>query len=344
MTRKPLSPAPAAAGAGATAVAEETELRGERWRGLGPRVRRYGVIGTFLLAFAVFAILKPDEFLSWDNFSNILSSSAVPAIVACGITVPLIMNDFDLSIGGVLAFVGSVVVVLQATNEWNYEMAMLVGLLVAVGIGLLNGLLIARLGGSSFVITLALGSVYSGLVLWVTNSQTIYSGLKPGFLSFGQDSLLGIRLPIIYAIVIAIGLFLLTERTVLGRKFYAVGENATAAYLTGMPVERLRTYGLVLSALAAGFGGMVLFAQAGATYANAGSPFLLAGFSAAFLGAALRRNGRFSVLGSAISVVLVQAVATGLVIVALPAWTINVFEGSILAVAILLAPQVRIWK
>jgi ribose transport system permease protein len=344
MSTKPLTPAPAGAGAGDATTVAEAEASAQRWRGLGPRVRRFGVIGTFLLAFAVFAILKPDEFLSWDNFSNILSSAAVPAIVACGLTVPLIMDDFDLSIGGVLAFIGSLVVVLQATNNWDYQLAMAFGLLAAIAIGLLNGLLIARLGGSSFVITLALGSVYAGLVLWVTDSQTIYSGLKPGFLSFGQDSLLGIRLPIIYAIVIAVALFLLTERTVLGRKFYAVGENSTAAYLTGMPVKRLRTYGLVLSALAAGFGGMVLFAQAGSTYANAGSPFLLAGFSAAFLGAALRSNGRFSVLGSAISVVLVQTVATGLVIVSLPSWTINVFEGSILAVAILLAPQVRIWK
>lgn len=343
MPLDPLSTAPAGAGAVDANVAE-AELRGERWRSLGPRVRRYGVIGTFLVAFAVFGIIKPDEFLTWHNFSNILSSAAVPAIVACGLTVPLIMDDFDLSIGGVLAFVGSLVVVLQATNDWDYQAAIALGLVVAIAIGLLNGVLIARLGGSSFVITLALGSVYSGLVLWVTDSQTIYTGLKPGFLSLGQDSLLGVRLPIVYAIVIAIVLFLVTERTVLGRKFYAVGENATAAYLTGMPVKRLRTYGLVLSALAAGFGGMILFAQAGSTYSNAGSPFLLAGFSAAFLGAALRRNGRFSVIGSAISVVLVQAVSTGLVIVNLPAWTTNVFEGSILAVAILLAPQVRIWK
>jgi ribose transport system permease protein len=254
------------------------------------------------------------------------------------------MGDFDLSISGVVAFVGSLVVVLQALHNWDFQIAILFGLIVAIAIGLLNGFLIARLGGSSFVITLALGSVYSGLVLWVTGSETIYSGLKPGFLSLGQDSLFGIRLPIIYAAVIAVVLFVVTERTVLGRKFYAVGENSTAAYLTGMPVRRLRTYGLVISALAAGFGGMVLFAQAGSTYSNAGSPFLLAGFSAAFLGAALRSNGRFSVLGSAVSVVLVQAVATGLTIVSLPAWTINVFEGSILAVAILLAPQVRVWK
>jgi ribose transport system permease protein len=314
------------------------------WRSAGPHMRRWGVLGTFALAFLVFAAAKPDQFLAWDNFSNILSSSAVPMIVACGVTVPLIMSDFDLSIGGVVAFGGSIAVVLQAEQQWYWVGAVLLSLAVAIGIGKLHGLLIARMGGSSFVITLALGSVYTGLVLWITDSKTIYSGLEPGFLALGQNSFLDIRLPIWFAIGFALLLFLLTERMVIGRKFYAIGENVTAAYLSGMAVRRLRTYGFVLSAVAAAIGGILLFAESGSTYSSPGEPLLLAAFSAAFLGAALRGNGRFSVLGSAISVVLVQMVTTGLAIVNLPEWTASVFEGSILAIAILIAPSTRIWK
>ena len=115
------------------------------WRTAGPHLRRWGVLGTFLLAFLVFAAAKPEQFLAWDNFSNILSSSAVPMIVACGVTVPLIMSDFDLSIGGVVAFGGSIAVVLQAEQQWYWVGAaaatLAIGLLWPLGLPL--GLLVA---------------------------------------------------------------------------------------------------------------------------------------------------------------------------------------------------------
>jgi len=315
-----------------------------RLKAAGPHLRRWGVLGTFALAFLVFSAAEPSRFLAWDNFSNILSSSAVPMIVACGVTIPLIMSDFDLSIGGVVAFGGSIAIVLQTEQNWYWVGAVIAAIIVAIAIGKLHGLLIAKYGGSSFVITLALGSVYSGLVLWLTDSQTIYSGIDSGFLAVGQSDFLGIRIPIWIAIGFAFLLFLITERMVVGRRFYAVGENITAAFLAGMSVGRLRTYGFICSAIAAAMGGMLIFAEAGSTYANPGQPLLLAAFSAAFLGAALRSNGRFSVLGSAVSVVLVQMVTTGLVILNLPEWTASVFEGSILAAAIMIAPSTRVWK
>lgn len=302
-------------------------------------LRRYGVLITFGAVFLVFAILSPSSFLTLRNLTNIFSTSSLVIVVACGLTVPLLMNDFDLSVVGLIGFAGAVAVVMQAFYGWPWLAAVLLALVVGVLAGILHGLLIAVLSGSSFVITLATSSIFLGLSSWVQQDRTIYRGMDPEFLLLGQSSLFGIRSTIIFALIVVLILHVLVSKTTPGRRMLAIGENREAARLVGIGVVRLRMTGLVISGGAAALTGVLVFARAGQTYANAGAPFLLPAFAAVFLGSALGGRGRFTVLGTAAAVVLLQMVSTGLIINQVPGWTSNVFAGMVLAAAILIAPR-----
>lgn len=301
--------------------------------------RRYAVLVAFGVVFVVFGVLEPDKFLTVDNMQNILSSASITIIVAAGITVPLTMNDFDLSPVGNVAFTGALAAALQAYHGWGWEFAVAAALLAALAVGAVNGLLIARFGASSFVITLAMSTVLVGLGSAVQESRTIYEGFDAGFLRLGQSEFAGFRSPVLFAAGIVLVLQVWLGHTVSGRRMLAVGENQAAARVLGIRVGTLRLVGLLTSGVLAGFAGILLFSRAGATYANAGAPLLLPAFAAVFLGSALSGSGRFTVVGTAVAAILLQMVSTGLIINQVPGWSTDVFSGGVLAIAILLAPR-----
>ena len=309
------------------------------WLQLLSHARQYAVLFAFAAVFVLFTILEPDRFFAADNFRNILSSASITMIVAAGITVPLVMNDFDLSPVGNVAFAGALAAALQAYHGWPWELAVGAALLAALLVGVLNGVLVAGLRASSFVITLATSSVLVGLGTAVQRSRTIFEGFEPGYLRLAQSEFAGFRSPVLFAVGVVLILHVWMGHTVSGRRMLAVGENQAAARVLGMRVTSLRLVGLMTSGIVAGLAGILLFSRAGATYANAGAPLLLPAFAAVFLGSVLNGVGRFTVAGTAVAAVLLQMVSTGLVINQVPGWSSDVFSGGVLALAILLAPR-----
>ncbi len=309
------------------------------WLQVVLNARQYAVLIAFAAVFVLFTILEPERFFAADNFTNILSSSAITVIVAAGITVPLVMNDFDLSPVGNVAFAGALAAALQSNHDWPWELAVLTALLAGLLVGVLNGALVAGLRASSFVITLATSSVLVGLGTAIQRSKTIYEGFEGGYLSLGQSEFFGFRSPVLFAGGLVLILHVWMGHTVSGRRMLAVGENQAAALVGGMRVTSLRMVGLMTSGIIAGLAGVLIFSRAGQTYANAGAPLLLPAFAAVFLGSALSAGGRFNVAGTAVAAVLLQMVSTGLVINQVPRWSSDVFSGGVLALAILLAPR-----
>ena len=309
------------------------------WLRLVLHARQYAVWASFVAVFVLFTILEPERFFAADNFRNILSSSSLTVIVAAGITVPLVMNDFDLSPVGNVAFSGALAAALQANYGWPWELAVLTALLAGLLVGVLNGFLVAGLRASSFVITLATSSVLVGLGTAVQRSKTIYTGFEEGYLKLGQSEFFGFRSPVLFAAGLVLILHVWMGHTVSGRRMLAVGENQSAAMVGGMRVISLRMVGLVTSGVIAALAGVLIFSRAGQTYVNAGAPLLLPAFAAVFLGSALSGGGRFTVAGTAVAAVLLQMVSTGLVINQVPRWSSDVFSGGVLALAILLAPR-----
>ncbi len=298
---------------------------------------RYGVLIAFLLVIVVFSLAKPHIFPTWGNAKSILTESAPALILAVGLTVVLAMQDFDLSIGATVGLAGGVAVALMVKHAWGWPLALLLGLGFGAAVGVLNGYLIAFLGGPSFIITLAIGTVLTGIEYAFTNQATVFSGVAQGYVNIAAKSyFLGLSNQIWIAVVVALVLWVLLDHTEVGRYMYAIGGNPEAARLSGIRTRALRMLGFVIVGLTAAVVGIILTSQGGSYTPNAGSPYLLPAYAAAFLGAACFKPGEFNVPGTVVGVLFLSTISTGLTILNLQTYLINLVQGGILVAAVLL--------
>ena len=298
---------------------------------------RYGVVIAFLVVIVVFSIAKPHVFPTGADVKSILTESAPALILAVGLTVVLAMQDFDLSIGATIGLAGGVAVALMVKHGVAWPVALLVALGFGVAVGVLNGYLIAFLGGPSFIITLAIGTVLTGIEYAFTNQATVFSGVSQGYVNIAAKSyLFGLSNQIWIAVVVALLLWVMLDHTEVGRYMYAIGGNPEAARLSGIRTRALRMLGFVIVGVTAAVVGIILTSQGGSYTPNAGSPYLLPAYAAAFLGAACFKPGEFNVPGTVVGVLFLSTISTGLTILNLQTYLINLVQGGILVAAVLL--------
>jgi ribose transport system permease protein len=298
---------------------------------------RYGLLVAFLVTIGIFSAVRSSTFPTWRNAESILTLAAPSLIIAVGLTVVLVMQDFDLSFGGMIGLAGGAVTAFMVKDGWDWHLAIVVVLAIGVVAGALNGYMVAYLGGSSFIITLAMGTVLTGVEFGLTNQDTVYDGIPSGFTQIAQGELLGLSNQIWIAAVIALVIWLLLDRTELGRFMYAIGGNPEAARLSGVRVLRLRMLGFVIVGLAGAVVGILLISQSASYAPNGGTSYLLPAFAAVFLGAAVFRPGEFNVLGTVIGVLFLGVIQTGLTMLDLDTWVINLVQGGILIAAVLIS-------
>jgi ribose transport system permease protein len=293
------------------------------------------VVYIYVVIFIVFALWIPNLWLSWSTFTSTLNIAfAVPTMVALALVLPLLAGLYDLSVGATMSATGITVAWLLVQQHWATVPAILVTMLLALVIGLINALLVVGIRISSFIGTLAMSAVLLAYSTWRSHSAQL-TGFPQAFSNFGtKDVVGGVQEQVFFVLMIALVLWVVAEHTPAGRFFQATGANEDAAKLAGIRTARYQFAGLVVSALIAGFAGIVLTATVGAGESDIGSPYLLSAFAAAFLGAT-QFKGRFNVWGT---VAAVWALASGVQGVTLAvgstAWLNNLFFGVALIAAV----------
>lgn len=297
---------------------------------------RSGVIITFAGAVLAFALARPSTFWSVGNLQNILDVSAVPTILAIGLTFVLVAGDFDLSIGSMLGLGGAGSVALMSVHHSGWVLAILLGLALGLAAGLTNGFLIAYLRTSSFITTLAMTTVLLGGEYLFTGDTTLFANISPRYLSIGQSRpLFGLSVQVFVAAGFLVVAYVVLERTEAGRFLYAIGGNPEAARLAGVSVRRYRLIGFVLSAMTAAIAGILVTAQAGASTPNSGAPYLLPAYAAAFLGTAVSRDGQFNAVGTVVGALFLGVITDGLTMLGISTAYIDIIQGVILILAML---------
>ncbi|MBI2245433.1 MAG: ABC transporter permease [Nocardioides sp.] len=297
---------------------------------------RYGTIVSLVLCVVIFSALRPDIFATSHNFFNVLNQVSILGIIALGLTVALVQGLFDLSLASMATLGGFL------ATKWLSEgtigspvVAVLVVLLIALLIGAFNGIVVAYGGVSAFIATLAVGSILTGLVLGVSKSATILSGIPDGFLIMGQGKVGPIPAPVVFLAIVAALLYVFLEQTQTGRHMYAIGGNAETARLSGIPVKRYALLALGISAMCAALGGMIVAANLGVGRPQGvGDTYLLDAFAAAFIGASTLRPGRFHILGTVIGVLLIGVINNGLSILGVETFWQYAVRGVILLLAV----------
>jgi ribose transport system permease protein len=307
-----------------------------RWQTLVAHFGRWGVVLACIATGVVFYALKPDVFSQLDTWRGILDQAALPGIVAMGLTVALIVGDFDLSIGAVIGLAMGVSVSLMVDRDMAWPLAAAITVALGAVVGLVNGGLVAGLNVNSFIGTLAISSIVTGFDAKVTGQKTITEGIPQGFQDLGGGQWL-FQLSTLLWIAVGIGIVLwaVMGHTEAGRYMYAVGGNSEAARLAGVRTRTLRILGFMAVGMCAALAGVLLASSSAGYYPNAGLGFLLPAFAAAFLGTAVT-GGRFAIVATAFAVFFLQMLQTGLTVLNVETWVVNVVQGSVLAIAVVI--------
>jgi ribose transport system permease protein len=301
--------------------------------------RRIGALGVpiILLVLVIIFQAKSDQFLTGDNIKTIFESAALPAIAACGLTVVLVLGEFDLSVQAIAGFATTTVAVLMANKGFGLIPALAVVLLMGALIGAINGALVAYGKLAALVVTIGMGSLLNGGEFAVSGSQAISSGISPGFVTFARSSIGPIPTLVVVAGVVAVLLWLLLDRTAMGREMRAVGTNADAARFAGVDVRRTIMIGFVITGVMAALAGVLYTGRQGNVYPLTGLSILLQSFAACFIGAAMFRLGEFNIPGTIVGALLASVVSNGLLLANVANYATYFFQGGILIVAILFA-------
>lgn len=295
---------------------------------------RYGTLAGLVVLYGIFAVLRPSTFPTSSNLLTILDQASLLGVVAGGLTICLVLGEFDLSIG-YTATLGGVVATHWLGTSFGTEWILL-ALAAGVVVGLVNGFVVAYGRINAFIATLGTGAVVYGLVLALTGGNSQQSN-STSFDKLGQGKLIGIPTPVIISAAILALLWVVLNKTEPGRRIDAVGANGEAARLSGIRISRYRLLGFVMSGFCAAAAGIVLASELGAGYSDAGNNYLLQAFTACFLGAATLRDGEFHVVGTVVGVLIMGVAFNGLAQLGVAAYWQNIVQGTILVAALSIA-------
>jgi ribose transport system permease protein len=300
------------------------------WRILG----RYGAVFVLVVMILVFVIIEPDTFATSSNFIQILNQSALTAIVSMGLTFVLAAGDFDLSIGYATSFCG--VLAAGFIQRDGLAIPVAIALVLAVGavIGLTNGLIVTRIGVNPLITTLGIGTIVVGVNYAYTGGDPVVINNPTSFIALTFDKLLGLPYPVYVMFVLAILLWIVLNRTVLGQSIQAVGGNVEAARLSGIRVDRIRITAFVIAGVCAGVTGVLLTSLTGSGAVDGGDSYLLSAFAASFFGSAVLRDGQFHIVGTMLGVLTVSVGFNAVAILGLNTYYQYLFQGSLLIFAV----------
>jgi ribose transport system permease protein len=301
----------------------------------------YALLAAALALGAVFGVLSPVSFLSWSNVSTMLGSQSILVVLSLALVIPLTAGDFDLSIASVMSLSAMIVALLNAQFGWPIGLALVAGLAAGAATGMVNAAFILYFRIPSLIVTLGTSTFVTGLVLWISGSNTI-TGVSSDLVRWVVVVRpFGIPIAFYYALTLTVALWYFLEYTTPGRRLLFVGRNREVARLSGISVDRVRFFSFVCSGLIGAAAGVMYSGMMGAADPVSGQTFLLPTFAAAFLGATSVNPGRFNAWGTLIAVYFLVIGITGLTMLGVDTYIQNLFYGGALVLAVSLSQFVR---
>lgn len=297
--------------------------------------RRYATIGLLIILIVVFSFTAPD-FLTAENFQSLLIAQSVGACVAFAALFPLIIGDFDLSLGygvGFLAMVGEYIAQ-RGAGTLEITLLMLVG---GVVVGLINGMLVVELRISAFVATLATGIIMSSLTEGISGGQVLFGGVPNVLIDIARNRWLGLGISVWIVLLLALIMLWVLEHVPVGRRWYAIGGSERVAFLAGIPTRRLRIMAFVVAGLIVAIGAIFQLGGRASADPTFGPELLLPAYATVFLGVTTHRPGYYNVVGTVVAIVVLAVGFNGLSLIGVPFWVEPLFDGIVLLVAVLAA-------
>lgn len=301
-------------------------------------VEAYAMLALLVLVAVFFSLYADtrDTFFTTANLQALVGNQVVVATIALGALIPLACNEWDLSVGAV-AGLSAVFVASMMSSGTPVLVAIVGGVLIGAGIGLINALIVTRLRVHAVITTLAMATILEGVVNQKTGGLAVVSNIPAAVTDFGTNNWLGIPLPAFALLGIALLVYYGLEHTPVGRYLYALGSNPEGARLVGLRTSIHLGSAFVAAGALAAIGGVLQVARSGGADPHVGPGFTLPALAAAFLSAAAIKPGRYNVGGTITAIFFLATLNNGLNLAGAQPYVSNYVNGAALILGVGLA-------
>jgi rhamnose transport system permease protein len=305
-------------------------------RRLARRVNWETILALLLLIAIGGGTLLNKDFLTAENWANLLANFVEIALMALPLCLIVITGEIDLSVASTLGLSSSLLGAL-----WEYKVAMPLGILVCLVAGALcgalNGFLIVRFRLPSLAVTIGTLALFRGFAYIILGDKAV-ADYPPQYAEFGIGLIPGtfIPTPFVLFIVLALIFWILLHHTTVGRSIYAIGGNQTAARFSGINLNRLKLLLYIASGIISALAGIVYTFRFSSSRADNGTGFELSAIAAVFLGGVTVQGGKGTVTGVVLSLLLIGVINNVLTLADVASEILRIVTGSLLIVSVLL--------
>lgn len=289
----------------------------------------------FIGVFVLMSILSPSEFLSSGNIQTMAFQMPEFGLIAIGMMAAILTGGINLSITSIAALSG-IVAAFVLSSSWAGAhpilatfAAVAVCLAIAAITGILNGIVIAYVGVAAMLVTLGTMTLFDGISLNLTKGGSV-SGFPDQFIAIGNGSVVGIPFPILIYIVSVVAAYFILERSAWGIQVYMTGCNETATRFSGINTKKTLLLVYVFSSIMAGIGGLIIISRYNSAKVDYGSSYMMSSVAAVVLGGTSINGGHGTVAGTVIAVAIIQVVSSGLNILGINRYIVDIVIGAIL--------------
>ena len=297
-------------------------------------LRSYGTLLALAFILLAFSLIRPGSFCTLTNFINITRQISLLVMISLGTTLVMSVNEFDLSVGS-MASLGGILAAVLAVKGLPMVVCFTLPILLSIAIGALNGWIVARFHVLSFITTLGMSTVLSGVIYRLCGGATVFEGIPKRFSALGTAKLGRIPLLSILMVVFVAAFYVLMQHMTLGRKLYAIGGNEETARIAGIRVRKYKTIAFALCAAMACITGMLIASRVGSANTTAGEGYFLQSYAAVFIGCTVSRKGVPNVLGTLVGAAILGVLANGLTMLQMPTYMQDILTGAIIILAVI---------
>lgn len=287
----------------------------EKAKAVWGKVRKIDNLGLYLVFVGIiifFSIASP-YFFTLRNFMDILRQSTFVLVAAMGMTMVILTAGIDLSVGSIIGLSAGVTSVLLINGAPTF-VSIIGGLAVGAVCGLINGIIITRLGVTDFITTLAGLSIFRGILFMMTQGVPFQAFARPDFSAIGRGNVGVVPVPIIIALILFIILNYILKRTIFGRYVLATGSNNEASRLAGIRVKNVKTIVYMISGLTAAVSGIMLASRLSSVPPDLGQGYEMSVIAAVVIGGTSLFGGAGSIAGTVIGSLMVAIIGNGLIL------------------------------
>ncbi len=298
------------------------------------RQRELSLVVVMLVLGALVAVAAP-QFLTSSNLSQVAVLASITAIAAIGQALVVITRNIDLSVEAVMGLVAYCVAITLESHLLNGPSAIIFGIAIGAGLGMINGLLVTVLEVPSIVATLGTLSIFRGVDYLIAGSHQVpLAGLPTGFTEPARGVIIGIPIFVVVVIVAVVIGSAVLRWTRFGRQVYAVGSNPEAATILGIPARGVVFAAFTLCGLCAGIAGVMWVIEFGTINGTSATGVVLAVVAAVVVGGVNIFGGSGTVIGAAIGAYFLGFVANALILVGLSQFWLQAIYGVVILVAV----------